>query len=106
MNLIDVRPLTEFRICRLESSKSECRCYVGDILLIVLDVPLHELVAKPEAHLPNDEDIPIYVLCRLGNDSQIAADTLRHCRPCGKVWDVIGGLRAWSTDIDTNFPIY
>jgi len=64
------------------------------------------LVAKPEAYLPNDENLPIYVLCRLGNDSQIAADALRHHRPYGNVWDVIGGLRAWSMEIDTNFPIY
>ena len=39
MNLIDVRPLTEFGICRLESSKSECRCYAGDIFLIVFRRP-------------------------------------------------------------------
>lgn len=39
VNLIDVRPLTEFRICRLESSKSECRCHVGDILLIIFRRP-------------------------------------------------------------------
>lgn len=91
MNLIDVRSSTEYGICRLESSKN---------------VPLHELVAKPEAYLPDDENILTYVVCRLGNDSQIAADALRHYRPAGGVRDVIGGLRAWSTEIDTNFPIY
>lgn len=91
MNLIDVRPSIEYGICRLEPSKN---------------VPLHELVAKPEAYLPDDENIPTYVVCRLGNDSQIAADALHYYRPAGEVRDVIGGLREWSTKIDTNFPIY
>ena len=108
MNLIDVRPSIEYGICRLEPSKSKCRYHINDILLIwsCLDVPLHELVAKPEAYLPDDENIPTYVVCRLGNDSQIAADALHYYRPAGEVRDVIGGLREWSTKIDTNFPIY
>lgn len=91
VNLIDVRPSTEFGICQLGSAQG---------------VPLHELVAKPEAYLPADHTIPTYILCRLGNDSQIAADALRSSRPNSEVWDVIGGLQAWSREIDPNFPIY
>ncbi|KAJ3572552.1 hypothetical protein NP233_g3000 [Leucocoprinus birnbaumii] len=91
LNLIDVRPSTEFGICQLASARG---------------VPLHELVAKPESYLPADRNTPTYILCRLGNDSQIAADALRSSRPNCEIRDVIGGLRAWSKEIDPNFPIY
>ncbi|KXN84563.1 Adenylyltransferase and sulfurtransferase MOCS3 [Leucoagaricus sp. SymC.cos] len=91
INFIDVRPPTEFGICQLQSSRN---------------VSLNELVARPEAYLPDDAEIPTYIVCRLGNDSQIAAKALRSCRPDSSIQDVIGGLRAWSKEIDDNFPIY
>jgi adenylyltransferase/sulfurtransferase len=50
--------------------------------------------------------MPTYIICRLGNDSQIAAEALRSIRPDGHIQDIIGGLRAWSKNIDPNFPIY
>jgi adenylyltransferase/sulfurtransferase len=50
--------------------------------------------------------MPTYVICRLGNDSQVAVEALRRIRPNGQIQDIIGGLRAWSTDVDPDFPIY
>ncbi len=49
-----------------------------------------------------------YVVCRLGNDSQIAADALRGARPDPTfvIKDLVGGLRAWSRDVDPGFPVY
>ncbi|KIK62362.1 hypothetical protein GYMLUDRAFT_164496 [Collybiopsis luxurians FD-317 M1] len=91
MHLIDVRPRIEFEICHLAES---------------IHVPLNELVANPSPFLPPDLDTPTYIVCRLGNDSQIAAGALRGLQTHGIVKDVIGGLRAWSKDVDPQFPVY
>ena len=78
------------------------------MLTIVVDVPIQELVADPEVCFPNGKDVEeTYVVCRLGNDSQIAVDAIRSIRSTtGIVKDLVGGLRAWTRDIDGNFPIY
>ncbi|KAG2110302.1 uncharacterized protein F5147DRAFT_575040 [Suillus discolor] len=89
--IIDVRPRTEFGICRLPRSTS---------------VPLNILLANPAPHLPSDKSCRVFVLCRLGNDSQIAADAIRAIDSNLIVKDVIGGLRAWSNEIDPTFPVY
>jgi len=107
VHLLDVRPSTEFGICQLPSSQSQFlfRNRWG-CLHVNPDVPLPEIVASPDEHLPRDAKIPTYVICRLGNDSQIAAEALRTIHPEGNIQDVIGGLRAWSKEIDTKFPVY
>ncbi len=70
----------------------------------IVDVPLNELVSNPKAAIPEVAK-EIYVLCRLGNDSQIAADALREVSTA-PVKDVIGGLVSWARDVDNSFPIY
>ncbi|KAG1750258.1 hypothetical protein EDB19DRAFT_1825285 [Suillus lakei] len=89
--IIDVRPRTEFGICRLPRSMS---------------VPLNILLANPAPYLPSDKSCQVFVLCRLGNDSQIAADAIRAVDSNLVVKDVVGGLRAWSNEIDPTFPVY
>ncbi|KAF8134850.1 hypothetical protein EV363DRAFT_1321835, partial [Boletus edulis] len=64
--LLDVRPKTEFGICHLPGSSS---------------VPLSQLLADPPAYVPSNVTAKIVVLCRLGNDSQIAAEALRELNP-------------------------
>ena len=52
------------------------------------------------------------MVCRLGNDSQLAADALRERKKIAAysstytIVDLIGGLKSWSKDVDQNFPIY
>lgn len=78
------------------------------MVLLLLDVPLAELVADP-AKVTRDgppEEMATYVVCRLGNDSQLAADALRNAGIPGIVKDVVGGLRAWSKEVDRDFPVY
>jgi len=71
------------------------------------DIPLKDLLSQPEKYAELHAGEDVYVVCRLGNDSQIAADALRRVKGNGPtVKDVIGGLRAWSKQVDTNFPIY
>ncbi|KIY63543.1 hypothetical protein CYLTODRAFT_426032 [Cylindrobasidium torrendii FP15055 ss-10] len=90
VTVVDVRPRTEFGICALPGS---------------MNVPIKELVADPSSHLPANGDV--YVVCRLGNDSQIGADALRSVAGNGStIKDVVGGLRAWSQKVDGKFPVY
>ncbi|KAF9493390.1 hypothetical protein BDN71DRAFT_1450361 [Pleurotus eryngii] len=89
LTLIDVRPRTEYGICHLPNS---------------LNIPLNELVSNPKAAMPEGAK-DIYILCRLGNDSQIAADALREVSTA-PVKDIIGGLVSWARDVDSSFPIY
>ncbi|KAL0579993.1 hypothetical protein V5O48_001996 [Marasmius crinis-equi] len=96
VKVIDVRPVTEFGICHLPNSTH---------------IPLNDIVANPSAHVPFDPETHTYFVCRLGNDSQIAADAVRSVLPEKDksdmvVKDVVGGLRAWAKDIDTTFPVY
>jgi adenylyltransferase/sulfurtransferase len=74
--------------------------------MLQADVPLNELTANPDAYLLSKREI--YVVCRLGNDSQIAASSLREARKGEEtvVKDVIGGLRAWTRHVDPTFPVY
>lgn len=74
------------------------------------DIPINELVASPAASTEELDDTKgeadVYVICRLGNDSQMAVDALRNTGRAGVVKDLVGGLRAWSLDVDSDFPIY
>lgn len=105
--VIDVRPKTEFGICSLPNSTSECTDAEVDNTEKIRDIALNVITANPREFLPTDSNSEVYVVCRLGNDSQIAVDALRGV--AGKatvVKDVIGGLRAWSKHVDPNFPVY
>ena len=66
------------------------------------------MVANPQACLGNaDDNTDTYVVCRLGNDSQIAIDAIQDVVQGNRVVkDLIGGLRAWTRDVDPNFPVY
>ncbi len=111
VRILDVRPKTEFGICHLPSST---RTFIAPTLIRVsntlahqsTDVPLHNLVANPGDYV--SPEIETYVVCRLGNDSQIAAEALRSARPDPTfvIKDLVGGLRAWSRDVDPGFPVY
>ena len=54
------------------------------------------------------KDIPVVCVCRRGNDSQIAVNTLREKLKDDSVTvtDITGGLTSWSKKIDPDFPIY
>ena len=79
-------------------------------LTLLLDVVLRQLLAEPGKFLDPSKDS--VVVCRLGNDSQLAADALRRAAADGnrdesktRIVDVIGGLRSWRR-IDKSFPDY
>lgn len=49
--------------------------------------------------------LAVYVVCRLGNDSQLAVQILQK-HGIENARDIAGGLYKWATDIDDTFPIY
>lgn len=65
--------------------------------------------ARPD-WLPSDlgEDTPIYVVCRVGNDSQLVAKQLLDLGlgRNGQRWigDIKGGMRAWRDQVDSTLP--
>ncbi|PKK41908.1 hypothetical protein CI102_13800 [Trichoderma harzianum] len=60
--------------------------------------------------IPGDvpSDTPIYIVCRVGNDSQIAAKKLKDLGADRNgerfIGDILGGLQAWKTTVDPSLP--
>ncbi|NXD52752.1 MOCS3 sulfurtransferase, partial [Corvus moneduloides] len=107
--LLDVRPQVEVDICRLEHA---------------VHIPLSKLEEKNEESMQylqkriceekqrtdDQTSLPVYVVCKLGNDSQKAVKILQElpAKEFGSVLakDIKGGLMAWATKIDSTFPQY
>ncbi|KAJ5121276.1 uncharacterized protein N7515_009237 [Penicillium bovifimosum] len=115
--IIDVRDEAQFGICSLENS---------------INVPISSILssgnssAQPHsdnglqnAELPSwlpselaapNSTNPIYVVCRLGNDSQIAVKKMKELGldQNGKrfIGDIRGGLRSWKQQVDSDWPEY
>ncbi|RKP04711.1 hypothetical protein THASP1DRAFT_20824, partial [Thamnocephalis sphaerospora] len=88
--LLDVREPTQYDICSLPGS---------------INIPLRHLAGRLDEVVALADGQPVYVICRLGNDSQRAVQLLRqHAYP--HVCDVRGGLLAWTHEVDACFPIY
>ncbi|XP_059442336.1 adenylyltransferase and sulfurtransferase MOCS3 [Corylus avellana] len=100
--LVDVRPAHHFKIVSLPKS---------------LNIPLPSLEARlPEisSALKEEEErkgagsdlsAQLYVICRRGNDSQRAVQSL-HKMGFTSARDIVGGLESWAQDVDPNFPTY
>ncbi|KAH8305416.1 hypothetical protein KR018_002823, partial [Drosophila ironensis] len=93
--LIDVRQTAEFEICQLPEA---------------VNVPLAQILddsyLKRFATELQDKTLPIIMVCRRGNDSQIAVQHVRNRFPEHSVRDLVGGLHAWAEYVDANFPVY
>jgi adenylyltransferase/sulfurtransferase len=108
--LLDVRPQVEVDICRLPHA---------------LHIPLKHLERRDAESLKRVRDairevkrstekgaaLPLYVICKLGNDSQKAVRILQSLAAAREVdsltvQDVVGGLMAWAAKIDGTFPQY
>jgi len=97
--LIDVREKVQFDICSIDGS---------------INVPFSTLQGRKidgdPSWLPGNlpSSAPIYIVCRLGNDSQVATKILQdsHLADSRYIGDINGGLRAWKDQVDKNWPDY
>ena len=86
------------------------------------DMPFRGLQSKPQAAFDSiamlaeqltckgAEQVPVYLVCRKGNDSLLAQRALMQAEPSSRTSlhfiNVTGGLRAWSAHVDDTFPVY
>lgn len=100
--LIDVRSPLEFEICHLPKSLN---VPLKDLALEQVIQQLKESIAEK---CSSDNDFPVFVVCRRGNDSQKGVLALRKALHGLRVSvrDIIGGLHSWAKDVDPSFPVY
>ncbi|KAH6643062.1 hypothetical protein C7974DRAFT_386713 [Boeremia exigua] len=111
--LIDTRERVQFELCNIDGSRNIPFSEVsmapannvnGNYYSMDIEEPLwiEELRQQPEK--------PIFVVCRLGNDSQVTVKKLKQLGlDCGGkrfIGDIRGGLRAWKATVDGDFPEY
>lgn len=89
--VLDVRPVEHFRITRLAN---------------LINIPLTTLRKTPSLQLLQlvDNEKPILVVCRFGNDSQAAVRLLQDYGY--SACDMIGGLDRYRVDVDPEMPEY
>jgi len=114
--LIDVREKVQFDICNLPSSinipYSEIASWNHDIAVDEKSqngpIGLRQLRTSLQ-DMPSHA-APITVICRLGNDSQLAVQKLKTLKLADggrrRIVDVKGGWRAWREEVDIEWPDY
>jgi len=94
--LVDVREKVQFDLCSLPGS---------------INVPWSDMAewkTNADAAKLTGSTQPIYVVCRLGNDSQLAVRKMKTLKLDADgdrfIADVKGGLRAWKEEVDPSWP--
>lgn len=98
--LMDVREKEHFGLSHISGS---------------INVPISRFMSHRGGHalpdgVPTDipADVPIYIVCRVGNDSQIATMRLKELGMDRNgerfVGDISGGLKAWKKTVDESLP--
>jgi len=104
--LVDVREKVQFDICSIPGSINvPFSSFQGGPIVNF------EKETRPEWLPPDVSDsASIYVVCRLGNDSQVVAKKLKEAGldRSGKryIGDIQGGLKAWRDQVDSSWPDY
>ncbi|KAJ5204321.1 uncharacterized protein N7498_005200 [Penicillium cinerascens] len=113
--VIDVRDKAQFGICNLENSINiPISNFLGSA-----PVPMASEYETEASQLPSwlpselaspESNDPIYVVCRLGNDSQIAVKKMKDLGLDRNgqrfIGDIRGGFRAWRDQVDPEWPEY
>ncbi|PLB35737.1 HesA/MoeB/ThiF family protein [Aspergillus candidus] len=109
---IDVREKVQFDICSLNNS---INLPISTILSSSSSSrnsdPANQKDLPPwlPSEITTSETSPIYVICRQGNDSQVAVKKLKALgldRSGRRIVDVMGGLRAYRRVVDPGWPEY
>jgi adenylyltransferase/sulfurtransferase len=109
--LVDVRDPVQFGICNLENSINIpiTQILQGKALDNTDPKETLQSLLPPEVASTDSTD-PIYFVCRMGNDSQLAVRKLKELGldQNGKrfIGDIRGGLKAWKAEVDPKWPEY
>ena len=97
--LLDVREREHFDLCSIQGS---------------INIPISKFMSNrgdgPPDGFPTDlpPSAPVYIVCRVGNDSQIAAQKLKALGLDNNgerfIGDIKGGLQAWKNTVDPSLP--
>ncbi|KAI9928417.1 Urmylation protein [Aspergillus wentii] len=115
--IIDVREKVQFDICNIDNS---INIPISTILSSAMSLPKNTgEPTDPSSQIPPwlpadivspESTDPVYVVCRLGNDSQVAVKKLKELgldRGGDRfVGDIQGGLHAWRKQVDPEWPEY
>lgn len=114
--VIDVRDKVQFGICNLHNS---INIPISEILASSSSVTKTAESEQQKSQLPawlpprlasSKSADPIYVVCRLGNDSQIAVQKMKDLGLDRNgqrfIGDIRGGFRAWREQVDPEWPEY
>ena len=110
--LLDVRPHVHWNISSLKGS---IHIPLDDLSKLITVEEFVERInnfnstTETESKKLTADDITsrkIFCICRFGNDSRLATKLIKERFQLTDVWDIIGGLKQWSQDIDTTFPKY
>jgi adenylyltransferase/sulfurtransferase len=111
--LVDTRECVQFELCNIDGSRNIPFSAVSAVRTNTINDNYGPM--EPEEpvwvqELRQQPDKPIFVVCRLGNDSQMAVRKMKELGldNGGKrfIGDIRGGLRAWKESVDQEFPDY
>ncbi len=88
IQLIDVRQPDEYAFARIEGTKL---------------IPLGEIMNRQSEIDPTRETV---ILCKMGGRSARAIEALERSGFNGDLKNLIGGITAWSNDVDKSVPKY
>lgn len=88
IQLIDVRQPDEFAFAKIEGAKL---------------IPLGEIIARMGELDPTRETV---IHCKMGGRSARAIEALQHYGFIGNMKNLVGGITAWSNDVDPSVPKY
>lgn len=101
--LLDVRQSIQYKICQLPNSIH----FPFKDLEKNLDCIQEVITQVGKRNGIRDENVPVYVLCRRGNDSQLAVNLMRQTLFSDQtiLKDIVGGISQWN-QIEKGFPVY
>jgi sulfur-carrier protein adenylyltransferase/sulfurtransferase len=88
IQLIDVRQPDEYAFAKIEGAKL---------------IPLGEIIARM-GEIDDTRDTVIH--CKMGGRSARAIEALQQHGFAGKLSNLVGGITAWSNDVDSSVPKY
>jgi adenylyltransferase/sulfurtransferase len=111
--LVDVREKVQFELCNIDGSTNVPFSAVSRTLVPDFSNEYGSMDVEEQSwiqELRRQPDKPIFVVCRLGNDSQV---TVKKMKDLGLdyggkrfIGDIRGGLKSWREKVDGGFPEY